>query len=721
MASPSIKTEHGLLAYPTAATGNLAVSVRTDGKVAQADTHDLTTASSPAFTGMTLASSLTWQQGLGVINHVRAPGDEILRITSISSGTQADYSGVGNKGGIYITASSAAGNNLGGGWVVISSGSGTLGNPSYSSGGNVLIKTPDADAYDWTIGSINLTAGSKTTDGVYAGGSPGGISLTTGSCNIERGNPNGIAGGAMQFTTGKGTTVSPGVSGETTVGGAGGLFSFTGGAGGDATGNGGVHTGGAGASVTITSGAGGNASGTGGTHTGGNSGNITLNTGTPGTGTTANGTAGSLLVQAGNVVITNGSISLRNGGTAATFSPNILQVHGFWADASNYVRAAITCNTTVTGGTYVQLASETAGTGEDDVDVILSPAGNGAFYLGPPADGTAVGGNARGNRAIDLQFGRYFASNVASGGSSVAIGYSCEAGGSYSIAIGKYARSYGFCSIALGEVAYAAGTGSIAIGNTCSCNAGASVCVGYESTANGDNSMALGYHAQANNAGQYAYAAGGGAGLYQFIRYVLRGKTITDTAVELVTGPYLTYAKVSSGRAVSGTLNIQGVTLDGATVAHYTGTFSIKNVGGTTTLNSAVLTCASGMDGGTTVDVTANNTGDYLSVKVAGLLPTGELTGCTIAASNDKITKSAHGLTYGTPVIFTSLSGGTGLTADTVVYYVFDVTENDFRVTASYMGSAVDITVDYTDATVARPSIMRWTCSVDAVETVYGF
>lgn len=54
-----------------------------------------------------------------------------------------------------------------------------------------------------------------------------------------------------------------------------------------------------------------------------------------------------------------------------------LKVYGTYTDASNYVRAAI--NTT---STTVALACETAGTGADNIDLTLTPAGTGVVQFG---------------------------------------------------------------------------------------------------------------------------------------------------------------------------------------------------------------------------------------------------------------------------------------------------------------------------------------------------
>ena len=78
------------------------------------------------------------------------------------------------------------------------------------------------------------------------------------------------------------------------------------------------------------------------------------------------------------------------------------------------------------------------------------------------------------------------------------------------------------------------------------------------------------------------------------------------------------------------------------------------------------------------------------------------LTGCTIETDDDLVTKTSHGLSAGDQVAFTSLTGGTGLSLEAYeTYYVIatGITANAFSVSLTKGGSAVDITVDYSDAT----------------------
>ncbi len=70
-----------------------------------------------------------------------------------------------------------------------------------------------------------------------------------------------------------------------------------------------------------------------------------------------------------------GRLALRNGTTSQA-----LRVYETYTDAGNYERAALACD-----GDTVKLAAETAGTGAEDMDVALAPAGDGRVKFGTHA------------------------------------------------------------------------------------------------------------------------------------------------------------------------------------------------------------------------------------------------------------------------------------------------------------------------------------------------
>lgn len=102
--------------------------------------------------------------------------------------------------------------------------------------------------------------------------------------------------------------------------------------------------------------------------------------------------AASLLIGATDVILARDAANVlaQRNSTAA----QILRVYGTYTDGSNYERGAIN-----TGANYVELAAETAGTGDDDLDVRLTPAGAGTVRTTAPLralTGTAIpaGGTA---------------------------------------------------------------------------------------------------------------------------------------------------------------------------------------------------------------------------------------------------------------------------------------------------------------------------------------
>ncbi len=82
-----------------------------------------------------------------------------------------------------------------------------------------------------------------------------------------------------------------------------------------------------------------------------------------------------------------------------------------------------------------------------------------------------------------------------------------------------------------------------------------------------------------------------------------------------------------------------------------------------------------------------------------GLLTAGAAkTGTTGVASTDVLTKATHGLVDGDVIVFTSLTGGTGLKT-LKPYYVRDMSGDTFKLAGLSGGAALDFTTDISDAT----------------------
>lgn len=154
---------------------------------------------------------------------------------------------------------------------------------------------------------------------------------------------------------------------------------------------------------------------------------------------------------------------------------------------------------TYTAQTWTQLALVAANN-----DLVLSPTGTGAFYLGPPADGTATGGNQRGTNAVDLQQNRSAATQVASGQDSFTAGYRNTASSTGNVALGGINVASGINTTAIGLQATASGNRSFAICyNGTSSAEGAVIFGGTGGTSSGYYSSVLG--GLTNTAsGQYA-------------------------------------------------------------------------------------------------------------------------------------------------------------------------------------------------------------------------
>lgn len=236
-----------------------------------------------------------------------------------------------------------------------------------------------------------------------------------------------------------------------------------------------------------------------------------------------------------------------------------------------------------------------------NVNVGIVPKGTGAIVADIP-DATSAGGNARGLQALDLQFNRSAATEVASGTESAIIsGQQNTASGTRSTAIGA------FQSTASGQYSWVQGNAL---------------------TASADYAVASGNAALAADYGQEARSTGtiSTAGDAQVSRMVLR-KAITGMGTsELYANGTNQRCRVPSGRAFNATVQLVA-TCDvvgngsGITVGEtYIGTFEvgIKNNGGESALVGTVqnLHTAQSDTGMSTasVSITADNTNDALSI-----------------------------------------------------------------------------------------------------------
>ncbi|MEI9894239.1 MAG: hypothetical protein WDN28_10230 [Chthoniobacter sp.] len=89
----------------------------------------------------------------------------------------------------------------------------------------------------------------------------------------------------------------------------------------------------------------------------------------------------------------------------------------------------------------------------------------------------------------------------------------------------------------------------------------------------------------------------------------------------------------------------------------------------------------------------------------------------TANASADTIALTAHGFTDGMVMVFSSLTGGTGLSTATR-YFVVNAATDTFQLATAPGGTAIDITVDYSAATLFRPGYLAGAATVPGISTV---
>jgi hypothetical protein len=267
--------------------------------------------------------------------------------------------------------------------------------------------------------------------------------------------------------------------------------------------------------------------------------------------------------------------------------------------------------------------------GQTNSALVLSPKGTGAFIVGARPTGAATTGNARGANATDLQQVRSAATQVASGTRSGIMcgtlntnaGLDAFLGGGDSCSISSNG-SYGFLGGGDGNsiTAYAA---SIVGGYSNVASNQYATAFGYDSTASGVSSTALGVRAVSDRESLVAVAGGRFAsdGDAQRIAAILRGKTTTNAAVELLMGlSNNVRLTIASGKVMAMLINITGVKSDGSAVAHYVRQYAIKNVGGTTSQVYAAATVGTDNAAGTSITLSANDTNDAVKIECVGVV-----------------------------------------------------------------------------------------------------
>jgi hypothetical protein len=284
-----------------------------------------------------------------------------------------------------------------------------------------------------------------------------------------------------------------------------------------------------------------------------------------------------------------------------------------------------------TTSTQANVAITNQHSGQTNSALVLTPKGTGALIAGPKPDGTATGGNARGARAIDLQIVRTAANQVASSTAAIVIGEGNLASGAYSCAIGTENSSTANYTITLGVGNQASAAQSSVLGGRANAASGTGsvVCGGGNSSvgnsATGEFSITLsGRRALSDRSGMLAQANGAFSALgdAQRARFVMRNKTTTNSAVELLLEGSATRLTIPSGKVLGLTINITGISSTGAAVAHYLRQYALKNVSGTTSEVYAPVTIGTDNAAGTSIALSASDASDALVVSVTGTAST---------------------------------------------------------------------------------------------------
>jgi len=292
----------------------------------------------------------------------------------------------------------------------------------------------------------------------------------------------------------------------------------------------------------------------------------------------------------------------------------VYRVYNTFTNSSNLERLALQF-VTYSSARYAQLACESAGTGIANMNLVLSPKGTGALIAGPMPDGTAIGGNARGANAIDIQTSRTAATQVASAADSICIGKN-----NTSTSIAGISGSSTYAGFACGEGASVVSQDGTAIGRAVSAGQSA-MAIGTFCSAT-TASQATGDQAVADRRGMRARATGRFAaqGDRQSVDFILANRT-TDgtTSVTLFLDGSSIRLTIPSGKILFATMQLVGSKSDGTAVATYMRKFAIKNLGGTTTLVGAVETIGTDVTAGTSFSITADNTNDAINPSVIGI------------------------------------------------------------------------------------------------------
>ena len=308
-----------------------------------------------------------------------------------------------------------------------------------------------------------------------------------------------------------------------------------------------------------------------------------------------------------------------------------------YTDTSNYERIAL-----VPGAAsgWMQIAAQTAGTGTDNINVAITPAGTGGVGAHVP-DSTSTGGNARGTNSVDWQTSRNAANQVASGiGSVIGGGLRNLCSSIYGIIAGGYTNTStgNFCSVGGGNsnsISADPDGATIAGGqyNVASAS-NATIAGGIANTASGQASWVPG-GTRATTRGLYgagAYASGrrSADGDAQVMRQVVRRTTTDATPVNLATDgtPAATTVMVLPSDSVATVVATVTAVVNAAGAISMAGweiKAVVKNDSSTMTLTGGTATAIGTADAAlatATCALVVDGTRDSVEVQVTGVAAT---------------------------------------------------------------------------------------------------
>jgi hypothetical protein len=290
-------------------------------------------------------------------------------------------------------------------------------------------------------------------------------------------------------------------------------------------------------------------------------------------------------------------LSTTSGGSASLFTTNI------------------TAGTLLTGHALQPLVQLSNVASDTNSALVLSHKGTGPFVVSPaPIDGTTSGGNLRGTEAVCIQTSRSAATQVASGGQSVAIGRRATASADSSIAIGESANSNQIGTVRIGGGGGGA-TGIVAMA------------LGWTAAASSNRGIALGSDSNASIPAQVVFSAG--ASHHQTSIITWARTTTNDVQTEIFCNP----AYSSSVAAVVPATKcwfgqIYFIAGNSNFTQYFVGTRLVgiyRDGSNNTTLLGSVQTIGTDQTVGAPswlIDIDANDTNDSLRIRVTGAAST---------------------------------------------------------------------------------------------------